>query len=141
MTARRYRVVVEGRDTDDVASRAIQWADGAFRVAQLPERTRLELHLALDEVVTNVARYAYPDSEPRRIALSIAREPGRLRVVVSDWGTPFNPLRHVYMPEDAPIADRRIGGLGIFLVTQVVDRVQYRRRDGRNTLTLSKKVP
>lgn len=137
----RHRVSIESRDSAEVASRAIQWADGAFRVAQLPERTRLELHLALDEIVTNVARYAYADGEPRRIGLSMTREPGKLRLVVSDAGRPFNPLRHVYMPEGVALEDRRVGGLGIFLVTRVVDQVRYRRRDGRNTLTLVKRVP
>lgn len=136
----RHRVTIESHDSAEAAARAIQWADGAFRVAQLPERPRLELHLALDEIVTNVARYAYDVGEVRRIALSVAREPRTLRVVVSDTGRPFNPLRHVYTPEDTPLAERRVGGLGIFLVRQVVDEVRYRRRDGRNVLTLVKRL-
>jgi anti-sigma regulatory factor (Ser/Thr protein kinase) len=136
----RHRVLIESPDAAEAAARAIQWADGAFRVAQAPEPTRLALHLALDEIVTNVARYAYDEGQPRRIALSVAREPGAVRVVVSDTGRPFNPLHHVYTPEDTPLDQRRVGGLGIFLVRQVVDEVRYRRRDGRNVLTLVKRT-
>ncbi len=137
----RYRVIVESRDAEDAASRAMQWADGALRVVQLPERARQEVHLALDEVLTNVAIHAYPDGELRRIWLSVSRRPGQVRVVVADAGRAFNPLRHVRGPEDTPLEERRIGGLGIFLTTQVVDEVRYRRRDGRNVLTLVKRVP
>lgn len=138
--AMRYRVVVESPDPADAAGRAMQWADGALRVVQLPERQRQELHLALDEVLANVAHHAYPEGAPRRIWLSISRTPDAVRVVVSDIGAPFNPLRHVQQPGDAPLDELPVGGLGIFLTTRAADEVRYRRRAGRNVLTLVKRT-
>lgn len=136
----RYRVMIESRDAEEAVVRAVQWADGAMRVVQLPQRPRMELHLALDEMVANVARHAYPEGATCRIWLSIERRADEVRVVVADRGIPFNPLRHVRAPEDAPLDQRRVGGLGIFLTTRMVDEIRYRRRDGRNTLTMVKRI-
>lgn len=136
----RFRVVVESHDGAEAASRAMQWADGALRVLQLTERPRQELHLALDEVLTNIGLHAYAEGELVRIWLTMSRYPGEVRVVVADAGVAFNPLRHVRGPEDVALSERRIGGLGIFLTTRVADELKYRRRDRRNTLTLVKRT-
>jgi anti-sigma regulatory factor (Ser/Thr protein kinase) len=101
---------------------------------------RHELYLALDELVANVAHYAYEAGATRHIALDLERRPETLRVTITDRGRAFNPLTNVRPPRDVPIEELEIGGLGIFLVTQMVDEARYRRRDGKNVLTLVKRL-
>jgi anti-sigma regulatory factor (Ser/Thr protein kinase) len=92
--------------------------------------------LALEETVTNVINYAYADAAAHVIDVTLALCCGELMLQVSDAGRPFNPLEAEPPDLDAPIEERGIGGLGIHLVRQFMDRVNYARRGDRNVLTM-----
>ena len=97
------------------------------------------LNLALDEVVTNVIRYAHDDDgREHPIIVRLALEHGVLTAEVEDDGRAFNPLEKPAPDLTANIDERPIGGLGIFLVRSVMSSVEYRREDGRNVLTMKK---
>ena len=98
------------------------------------------VNLALDEVVTNVIRYAHDDGRQHPIIVRLALEAGVLTAQVEDDGRAFNPLDAPVPDIGAGIDDRPIGGLGIHLVRSVMTSVEYRREDGRNVLTMKKRL-
>ena len=98
------------------------------------------LNLVLEEAVVNVINYAYPKEEHESIYLSAKIQDDSIIFVLSDTGKEFDPT----MVPEADISlstdDREIGGLGIFLIRQIMNEVKYERIDGRNVLTLEKKL-
>src|SRR5262245_44976784 len=107
----------------------------------LPPESIFSVNLALDEVVTNIIRYAYNDNgQPHPILVRLAVEEGVLAAQVEDDGRAFNPLEAPAPDIDATIEERPIGGLGIHLVRSMMDSVEYRRDDGRNVFTMKKRL-
>jgi serine/threonine-protein kinase RsbW len=107
---------------------------GAF----LTEEDFFKVELAVIEMCVNVVRYAYPGREGD-LAVSLDKEPHRVAVEIRDSGIPFDP-RSVPKPDiERLILSRRTGGLGIYLARTLMDGFDYRREDGQNVLTLTKK--
>ena len=98
-----------------------------------------KLRLATEEIIVNIISYAYPDREGD-ITVSVGHvlKPSGLLVEISDQGTPFNPLSKTSPDLTVPIKDRQIGGLGIYLLKELMDDVRYRYEAGRNVLTFTK---
>ena len=98
------------------------------------------LALALDEIISNVIRYGWTDSSEHHFNVRLSLLNDELTVEIEDDATPFNPLG-VPMPDlDQPLDARPVGGLGIHLVRQVMDGLEYRRLDGKNLLVMKKKI-
>lgn len=108
----------------------------------IPERERAHLLIAADEVFSNIASYAYPDGGGTvEIQVEENSDGSELSLVFLDRGVPFDPLTAEAPDTAAPLAERRIGGLGIHVVRQLMDRVAYQRtEDGRNRLALTKRL-
>jgi serine/threonine-protein kinase RsbW len=103
-----------------------------------------DIHLALDEIVSNILQHGCRDGRRHRIGVKLAIEAGVLRVEVTDDARPFNVLAIPDPPPgllQAPLGKRRPGGLGIYLVKQLVERLSYRRRHGLNHLVLERRLP
>jgi serine/threonine-protein kinase RsbW len=95
------------------------------------------LDLVLEEILINVARYAYtPENGLVEVACS-GEGYGKMRVEIADWGRVFNPLQADPPDLSRGLADRPIGGLGVFLVRSMVDSIEYRRQDSRNVLAFT----
>lgn len=109
----------------------------------LPERETDHLLIAADEVFSNIAAYAYPD-DGGTVEIQVAGNTGctELSMTFADRGIPFDPLEVQPPDTAAPPAARRVGGLGIHIVRRLMDDIVYRRTaDGRNLLTLTKRLP
>ena len=106
----------------------------------IPPDTEYDLKLALDEVVTNVMRHAYPKDEDHQFSLEVTVSDWEFSARVVDDGMAFDPLAHPPPNLDVPLEDRQEGGLGIFLVRQIMTSVEYQRVGGRNIMTLRKKL-
>lgn len=106
----------------------------------LPIDWGFNLNLVLEEAVSNVILYAYPKDEQQEIVLIVKKLDNKLVLVLTDFGREFDPTQ---IP-DADITlsgeERKIGGLGIFLIRQIMDTVNYQRIDGMNVLTLGKQL-
>ena len=98
------------------------------------------LNLVLEEAVVNVINYAYPKEDHQWIYLSAKLQDGSIILVLTDTGKEFDPT----MAPEADITlsadEREIGGLGIFLIRQIMNEVKYERIEGKNVLTLEKKL-
>lgn len=103
------------------------------------QKMQNQLRLATEEILVNVISYAYP-GQNGEVTVSTDQTSGRegLRVEISDTGIPFDPLSKPAPDLTVPIKDRQIGGLGIFLLREIMSEVSYRRENGRNILTFIK---
>ncbi len=101
----------------------------------IKEQTRLSI--ALDEILSNIVYYAYPDGKGD-IGVSCDAEGGQVTVVIEDGGIPYNPLEKDDPDVTLSAEERKIGGLGIFMVKKIMDDVRYEYTDGKNTLTIQK---
>ena len=96
------------------------------------------VNLSIDEILTNTISYGYDDDAEHRIGLSLRVEGDLLVVVIEDDGRPFDSSLTREPDVDATLEERALGGLGLFLVQQMMDDVAYRRMDDRNVITLTK---
>lgn len=97
------------------------------------------LNLSLEEIVTNVISYGYDDDDDHKILVRIQFSNGEVIVEVEDDGAPFNPLEADEPDIDKPLEDRQIGGLGIHLVKNYMDDLEYKRTGDKNILMMKKK--
>jgi len=95
--------------------------------------------VSVDEAVTNVVMYAYPKTKGN-IRITIEQINDRVLMEIIDSGPPFNPLNHPVPDVSASIEKRMIGGLGIHLMRNMMDELNYRRIDDKNCLSLVKHV-
>lgn len=97
-----------------------------------------DLLLAMDEVVSNIIRHGFADRDPHDIRIRLGLEPPELFLEVEDDAPPFNPLQAPEPDVSRPIEERPLGGLGIHLVRQLMQKVEYRREEGRNILRMTR---
>ena len=102
-----------------------------------PPDLTFKVNLVLDELSVNVVNYGGEASE---IEVSLVSDSDRVRVEISDDGQPFDPLTDAAEPDlDAPLEERAIGGLGIYLVREMMDELYYSRENGKNRLAMVKR--
>ena len=98
------------------------------------------LNLVLEEAVSNVILYAYPKEEHQIISLIARKKDNQLIFVLTDSGKEFDPTQAPDADITLSAEDRPIGGLGIFLIRQIMNTVEYQRIEGKNVLTLGKEL-
>lgn len=100
------------------------------------------LNLVAEEVVSNIILYGFKDNPTEEtILIELFYRQGELKICVTDHGMEFNPLT-IPPPDDLdkPVSERNIGGLGVYFVRQLMDKVEYHREDNSNILILTKKI-
>ena len=118
----------------------------AFVEAELEARdcspkVLIQISIAVEEIFVNIASYAYrPEVGEAEVRVEVCEEP--LRVVISflDHGRPFDPLAKEDADTSPEALERREGGLGILIVKKSMDAVTYSYEDGKNILTIEKKL-
>ena len=106
----------------------------------LNEKTVLQMNLALDELFTNVVSYGIDDQAEQQISFMLDNCGDEIKIVVTDSGRPFDPTRAPDPALDLPLDKQPVGGLGIFLMRQYTDKIEYRRENEKNIVTLTKKI-
>ena len=101
---------------------------------------QMNLNLVMEEMVSNVIFYAYPEGEDAEIELLAKSDGKELTFVLSDQGKEFDPTAKEDANPDINPADREIGGMGIFIVKNIMNKVTYQRLEGRNLLTMTKGI-
>lgn len=104
-------------------------------------KAQMQIELALDEILTNIASYAYkPGTGDATIRVDIDSDTRMATIVFLDSGVPYDPLQKADPDTTLSADERQIGGLGIFLVKKTMDDMFYAYEDGKNVLTLKKKI-
>jgi anti-sigma regulatory factor (Ser/Thr protein kinase) len=94
--------------------------------------------MALDELLSNVISYGYQDSGEHKIRIKFSFESNILTIIIQDDGQPFDPTQIETPDLESSVEDRKIGGLGIHIVRNMMDEFSYERIDNKNVITLKK---
>lgn len=105
---------------------------------ELPEKVVFALNLALDELITNSIKYGYKEDGEHTIAINLSYVPGEIILLIEDDGGPFNPLEASRPDIQCPIEEREVGGLGLHLLRNLMDEIDYERRHGKNLVRIRK---
>ena len=101
---------------------------------------RMNLNLVMEEMVSNVIFYAYPKGTEASIEVMAECDGKELTFTLSDQGREFDPTLKADSNLDVNPAERDIGGMGIFIVKNIMNQVTYQRLEGRNLLTMKKNI-
>ena len=103
------------------------------------QRVTMMLRLVCEEIVMNVTMYAYPEDSEGFLDVDIQKT-DRLTIRFEDGGVPFNPLEQKKPNTKLSWKQRRIGGLGIFLILRKMDDVRYAYENHKNVFTIEKAI-
>lgn len=139
-------------------AQVIENVDEQLEAENCPMRIKMQVDIAVEELFVNIANYAYtPDTgdadilietlntcpipEEYRADMTEEDVNGKwLRITLSDAGTPFDPLQKDDPDISLSAQERRIGGLGIFMVKKSMDHMYYEYKDGKNHISIIKKL-
>lgn len=127
--------------TDENLDRVIGFVEEALEQYDCPMKAVMQVDLCVEEIYINIAHYAYaPEVGTAEIHLEVTEEPKVLTITFIDQGIPYDPLAKEDPDITLSAEERRIGGLGVFLVKKNMDSVTYEYKNGSNVLTISKKL-
>jgi len=121
--------------------KVIDFVSSELEIHSCPLRAKFQIELAVEEIFVNIANYAYrPEVGEATVRCSVEGEPLQATAQFFDRGKEYNPLSREAPDTSLPLEDREIGGLGILLVKKNIDTIDYEYREGKNILTIKKKV-
>ena len=106
-----------------------------------PMKVLMQVQIAVEEIFVNIAHYAYGSEQgTATIRVEVGGDPLQVIITFIDQGVPYDPLKKEDPDISLSAEERQIGGLGIFMVKKSMDDVKYEYKDGKNILTISKKI-
>jgi serine/threonine-protein kinase RsbW len=129
-----------GNDLEDLRKK-LQQIDQFLIQNQISQPVHHDLLLGVEELSTNAIRYGFSQKNNHFIDITIQISPQEVILELIENGIEFNPLLHPEPVINQPVLDRKIGGLGIYLVKKSFDQLQYERKNGNNILILKKIIP
>ncbi len=104
---------------------------------RLSDSLQFNLELSLEEIISNIIHYGFPDEKEHNIEIYFEQEDKVFTVRITDDGIPFDPLQKTAEGElDKPLEERQIGGLGIHFVRELSNKMEYKRKQDKNILTI-----
>lgn len=107
---------------------------------QLDNKWIFRLTLVLEEMVTNIISYGYPRGNQSTIEITFTLKDNSLVIMLKDYGQPFNPLTAPEPDTKGSMEERKVGGLGIHLVKNMMDQLSYHREGESNVLVMKKEL-
>ena len=107
---------------------------------KLSQDLTMKINLVIEEALSNIILYAFNDKDKHEIRISISIDKNNLEITIKDDGILFNPLAQKKPNINLPAEERPIGGLGIFLMSQIMDKMHYSRDKNQNILKLNKSI-
>ena len=108
---------------------------------ECPMKAQMLIGIAIDELFGNIAHYAYtPDVGEATVRVEVTENPLSVVITFIDGGVPYDPLAAAEPDTSLSAEDRAIGGLGIFMVKKSMDDIAYRYENGKNILSIRKKI-
>ena len=133
----KNKTLVIRNDIDEL-NRLVVFLEELEEEWELPVGLIPSINLALEEALTNVIFYAYEKNTENEITVGFSREGTKLTIVITDTGKPYDPLQKEDPDVNLSAEDRPIGGLGIFLIKQIMNEVSYQRIENKNQLIMIK---
>lgn len=128
--------------TIENVERVTDFVNEQLEAIDCPMKIQMQLDIAIDELFSNIARYAYqPGAGSATVCVDIQQEPRAVVLTFIDEGKPYDPLKQADPDTTLGAEEREIGGLGIFLVKKSMDDMQYEYREGQNVLRIVKHLP
>ena len=109
------------------------------RRLSMPTKLTHDIRLAVEEAVVNVMQYGYPEGQDGNIIINIQSNGSQIKITITDNGMPFDPTEKEDADTTLSVEERPIGGLGVHLIREMMDSINYERENGQNVLTLRKK--
>jgi anti-sigma regulatory factor (Ser/Thr protein kinase) len=134
----RLELAITNRPAD--RARVVDALEQFARRHQIAGKPLHDLQLALEEHLTNISSYGYEDKREHTILIRAKLLSGELNIEIEDDARAFNPLTYPTPDLSAPIEQRSIGGIGIHMIRRSADALEYQRRNGKNLLTIRKRV-
>ena len=127
-------------DTESLAD-VLGYVEQTLETFACPMKVQMAICVAIEEVFVNVAHYAYGDSEgDMELAIGFDAESRTITFRMTDQGIPFDPLAKPDPDITLSAEEREIGGLGIFIAKKTMDSISYAYENGKNILTMIKKL-
>ena len=120
--------------------RVNQFVDEICEELGLGMELQMNLNLVIEDMVSNVIFYAYPQEKSEEIELTAESDGKELTFVLSDKGMEFDPTKKEDADPNVNPMDRDIGGMGIYIVKNIMNQVTYQRLEGKNLLTMKKEI-
>jgi serine/threonine-protein kinase RsbW len=120
--------------------RVAEFMESVCDELQLDMHVSMKLQVAMEEMVTNVIFYAYPEGTTADISLTAESDDHEVTFVLSDSGMPFDPTAKEDADTETNPMDREQGGMGILIVKNIMNEVSYQRLGDTNQLTMKKKL-
>ena len=106
-----------------------------------PMKAQMQIDIAIDELFGNIAHYAYnPEVGQATVRVEVIEDPLSVVITFIDNGVPYDPLAKEDPDVTLSAEERKIGGLGIFMVKKTMDDITYEYKDGQNILTIKKNL-
>ena len=116
-----------------------EFADEVLESYGCPVKVRMQIDIAIDEILSNIAYYAYGEQGGKvTVGFQIQDNPKMICVTFSDRGIPYNPLEKEDPDVSLSAEKRKIGGLGIYMVKKSMDEMSYCYSGGKNILVIKK---
>lgn len=123
----------------DNLNTVLEFIDSHLEQAGCSMKIQMQIDLAVEEIFVNIAHYAYkPDIGPATVRVEVKPDGSAVTITFIDHGVPFDPLAKADPDVTLSSEQRQIGGLGVFLVKQNMDDIQYEYVNGSNILTMKK---
>ena len=123
----------------DNLSKVQAFVDEQLEEADCPIKIQMQIDIAVEEIFVNIAHYAYSNETGKAtVRIEILPDPPSVDITFIDKGIPYDPLAKPDPDVTLSAEERKIGGLGIFMVKKSMDDVKYQYLDGHNILTLKK---
>lgn len=127
--------------TEDNLNAVMAFVDENLESVGCSMKSQMQIDIAVEEVFVNICKYAYHPEKGRAVVrVGVSDEPVQVKITFIDHGHPYDPLAKDDPDVTLSAEDRPIGGLGIFMVKQTMDAVEYEYKDGTNILTLVKNL-
>lgn len=117
------------------------FVDERLEEVNCPMKALMQINIAIDELFSNVARYAYSDKTGKiTVSVDTKGKPMKVQLTFVDEGVPYDPLSKEDPDITLAAEERKIGGLGIYMVKKTMDDFQYEYKDGKNIVTVCKVI-
>lgn len=127
--------------TIDNVQTITDFVDERLEEMNCPVKAQMQIDIVIDELCSNVARYAYSDRTGKvTVSVDTVDKPMKVWLTFTDEGVPYDPLAKEDPDITLSAEERKLGGLGIYMVKKMMDEFRYEYKDGKNIVTVCKVI-